>query len=199
MKSLINFAEREQEKRTQKGVDADSLERLTRRGARGQLGSARAAVEDLTREGLLKKTGGIDVAKVAKFARERTMATRPELMFESQEIQKNAFRERTNMLLAQIKGTLETAREAEKLAALQNLHVQTQILNGILIASPVVAALENFTASLPSTKRRKGPTNVRMVVNVASDDPDRMAIALEDFFQSAAQNPAQAADALREG
>jgi len=48
-------------------------------------------------------------------------------------------------------------------------------------------------------KNRSPSNNIKMTVNVASDDPDRFAIGLEDFFGEAVANPSAAATVFREG
>lgn len=96
--------------------------------------------------------------------------------------------------------TLDTARAQQDLLT----YINRSLASGIAISPQTVIDILRKDTEDPEGKHKKMADKPNVNIHIArievqSDDPDRMAFGLVEFFRDAAKNPSSAVNALREG
>lgn len=96
--------------------------------------------------------------------------------------------------------TLDTARAQQDLLT----YINRSLSSGIAISPQTVIDILRKDTEDPEGKHKKMADKPNVNIHIArievqSDDPDRMAFGLVEFFRDAAKNPSSAVNALREG
>lgn len=160
-----------------------------------------AKLDELMRMGVsmdeIMKAGGIQAFANAQRAMEETLTARRGAVTQTGE---DAFELGIMALTDYQRQTLDVQRAQQDLLT----YINQQLSKGMVVDPKNVIDILRKDTEDPEGKHKKmaDKPNVNIHIQrieVQSDDPDRMAFGLVEFFRDAAKNPSSAVNALREG